>query len=709
MGDRYTLLDYLGSGSYGHVHLAQHRQGQYTVAIKKIIHIFDNLTNAKRLLREIKILRMLKHDNVIHFYHLLPPANINDFNDLSIVFEFVDTDLQKLIHSNQHFTNLHIQYFMYQLCCGIAYVHSAGVIHRDLKPANVLVNADCSLKICDFGLSRLGRESAGADSCAVGGGGGGGINGVGSVRAGAGGGGASSGSMGVPPPLRPKRGTTNSSLPSSAITLPAPPSRMRRELTKHVVTRWYRAPELILLSEHYTSAIDMWSVGCILAELLSMQAESHTSPEDRQALFPGRSCFPLSADNPLAYNDQLDQLNVIFDVIGTPSAEDLQQVDNETARGYIGGLKPKPTVNLYSRYMSADPMAVDLLTKLLVFNPAKRWTASRCLAHPFFDTVRDELCGLRYREGSGARVDFRFEDKTLTRETIRALIVEELLVDNPQLVEQLKGRKQAEAGMGMGLGGMNGADGMAMGSVAAATGGGGGYNHAVQQTAPVAMHAAPASQQQRSRGSNPQQPPQPSNAMHRQPQYSNQPPPSAAAPSSTYYDTPPYPPSLSHSRSSPSNLSHSLPRHTSHPPAPVLQGLSSELDLYPGRLDPLSSDMQQLQHAIHQYAAQHKQQQEQVGTIFRHDNLHPDPSPAVDRRAAASTVRASGGMYEQPRGGQYGQTGEYGYSSGGGGQDASFPYSMNGSTSGGGYVGGGGGGRNSNGANQQQPYSARQR
>ena len=150
LGERYTLLDYLGSGSYGHVHLAQHRAGAYTVAIKKIIHIFDNLTNAKRLLREIKILRMLQHDNVIHFYHLLPPADINSFNDLSIVFEFVDTDLQKLIHSNQHFTNLHIQYFMYQLCCGIAYVHSAGVIHRDLKPANVLVNADCSLKICDL-------------------------------------------------------------------------------------------------------------------------------------------------------------------------------------------------------------------------------------------------------------------------------------------------------------------------------------------------------------------------------------------------------------------------------------------------------------------------------------------------------------------------------------------------------------------------------
>ena len=451
---------------------------------------------------------------------------------------------------------------------------------------------------------------------------------------------------------------------------------MRRELTKHVVTRWYRAPELILLSEHYTAAIDMWSVGCILAELLSMQAESHTSPEDRQALFPGRSCFPLSADNPLAYNDQLDQLNVIFDVIGTPSSEDLQQVDNETARGYIGGLKAKPPVNLYGRYMSADPMAVDLLTKLLVFNPSKRWTASRCLAHPFFDTVRDELVGLRYREGSDARVDFRFEDKTLTRETIRALIVEELLVDNPQLAEQIKGRKQGEGAT------LNGADGMGMGGPGS---NGGGYNHNPPQAAPPLMHAPPPTQQPRSRNPVPQPPPQPSNGMHRMP-----------PPAYSTYDAPPYAPSLSHSRSSPSNLSHPL-------------------DLYPPPLDGgVSGDMAQLQHAIHQYAAQHAVQHEQVGAVFRHDNLQPDPSPAVGRRTAAgATARGGAGasMYEQPpRVGQYGQAGEYGYADGGvRPPGAAYPYAMNGD--GGGYVnsGGGGGGRKPNGASQQQPYGARQR
>jgi len=103
---------------------------------------------------------------------------------------------------------------------------------------------------------------------------------------------------------------------------------MKRELTGHVVTRWYRAPELILLEKDYGPAIDVWSIGCIFAELLGMMKESAPTYLDRKPLFPGKSCFPLSPDKhakeqrhgfPFSTNDQLA---VIFEVIGSPNEED---------------------------------------------------------------------------------------------------------------------------------------------------------------------------------------------------------------------------------------------------------------------------------------------------------------------------------------------------------------------------------------------------
>ena len=100
-------------------------------------------------------------------------------------------------------------------------------------------------------------------------------------------------------------------------------SPLTRQLTKHVVTRWYRAPELILI-QPYTSAVDIWSLGCIMAELLSMQEGNVPGYQDRTPLFPGGSCFPLSGDAGSSVNDErLDQLSVIFGVIGTPSEEEI--------------------------------------------------------------------------------------------------------------------------------------------------------------------------------------------------------------------------------------------------------------------------------------------------------------------------------------------------------------------------------------------------
>lgn len=116
-----------------------------------------------------------------------------------------------------------------------------------------------------------------------------------------------------------------------------------------------------------------------------MQRESVLSFRDRRPLFPGKSCFPLSADNDRTYKDQLDQLNVIFDVIGTPSEDDLVHLGD--VQHYLRGLKPKVPTNFAEKYKGAPATAIDLLTKILVFNPRKRISVEEAIEHPFLASV----------------------------------------------------------------------------------------------------------------------------------------------------------------------------------------------------------------------------------------------------------------------------------------------------------------------------------
>jgi mitogen-activated protein kinase 1/3 len=156
-----------------------------------------------------------------------------------------------------------------------------------------------------------------------------------------------------------------------------------RQLTKHVVTRWYRAPELILI-QPYTTAVDMWSLGCIFAELLGMQSESIPDFEDRSPLFPGGKCYPLSGDADT--EERLDQLNVIFGVIGTPSKADI--IELGIANDYVKTmdvLKPKKLEMLFP---AADSAGLDLLRQMLKFNPKHRCTAAEALGHDFFKGIR---------------------------------------------------------------------------------------------------------------------------------------------------------------------------------------------------------------------------------------------------------------------------------------------------------------------------------
>jgi serine/threonine protein kinase len=152
---RYEVHKLVGRGAYGIVCSAVDVHTGDRVAVKKISNVFDDLVDAKRILREVMLLAFLRHPNILHLRDLFKPKGSDQFSDLYFVTDFMDADMHVVLKSKQvRLLEEHCQFFVYQLVCGLYYMHSAGILHRDLKPANLLTNSDCELKICDFGLAR---------------------------------------------------------------------------------------------------------------------------------------------------------------------------------------------------------------------------------------------------------------------------------------------------------------------------------------------------------------------------------------------------------------------------------------------------------------------------------------------------------------------------------------------------------------------------
>jgi len=353
---RYKVCRVIGSGSYGSVCEAEDHEGGNVVAIKRCKHIFEDLIDCKRILREICILSSLKHDNVVRIQDIIAPGTMHSFDEIYIVMEIADSDLKKLCKQDVTLTPLHINTLLYNLLVGLKYIHSAGIYHRDLKPANCFVNQDCTVKIGDFGLSRaIGGEQLHLDDH----------------------------------PETPREDQEEGkSIPHVPHT-----QRLKSSLTRHVVTRWYRAPELILLQENYSEQIDLWSVGCIYAELLGML--EGVSVLDRGPLFPGSSCFPLSPDRrhrqDSSYHAQgkQDMLNKIFNIIGTPSDDEISLLNREESRRYLRCFTRRQGDGLRFRFPHVANESVDMLEKLLKFNPKTRITVQKALEHKLFTDIRD--------------------------------------------------------------------------------------------------------------------------------------------------------------------------------------------------------------------------------------------------------------------------------------------------------------------------------
>ena len=280
---------------------AVNRKTNEIVALKKIFSAFQNDTDAQRTFREIMFLQELNHENVVRLFNVLRAENDRD---IYLVFEFMETDLHQVIRAGI-LEEVHQQYIIYQILKALKYLHSGDLLHRDLKPSNCLLNAECHLKLADFGLAR----SVHCDD----------------------------------------------------------PSQGNPVLTDYVATRWYRGPEILLGSTQYTKGVDMWAVGCILGEMLL------GSP-----IFPGTSI--------------MNQLDRILEITGRPSQEDIEAINSPIAAIILDSVQQVKQVKqkgLHDLFPKASPDALNLLKKLLRFNPNKRLTAEEALNHPYVAKFHD--------------------------------------------------------------------------------------------------------------------------------------------------------------------------------------------------------------------------------------------------------------------------------------------------------------------------------
>lgn len=321
--ERYQNLSTIGSGAYGQVCAALDIVSNNKVAIKKLSRPFQSPVHAKRTYRELKLLKHMKHENVIGLLDVFYPRH--DENQIYLVTHLMGADLNNIVRT-QKLTDDHVQFLIYQILRGLKYIHSAGIIHRDLKPSNIGVNEDCELRILDFGLAR----------------------------------------------------------PTES------------EMTGYVATRWYRAPEIMLNWMHYNQTVDVWSVGCIMSELLT-----------GKTLFPG--------------TDHIHQLNLILEVLGTPCDEFMKKVTSDSARRYIKSLPRFNKKDFHQYFAGCNPLASDLLGLMLELDGEKRITAERALAHPYLAAYHDPN-----DEPVSAPFDESSEEMDLTLERWKELVLNEV-------------------------------------------------------------------------------------------------------------------------------------------------------------------------------------------------------------------------------------------------------------------------------------------
>ena len=208
--------------------------------------------------------------------------------------------------------------------------------------------------------------------------------------------------------------------------------KIRRRNPRRIETRWYRAPEIIFLEPKPSTitAADVWSIGAIFAELLMMQRCNRPDPTKRGPIFPGDTCFGLSMEDPFDYASRVDQIQVMFDIIGSPDESEIEKITDEKARKYLRNLPLKRKKNLKRLFPGSDKHALDLFSQLLRFDVDKRMTIDEALEHPYFAPVMDLFDEKKGDNDGGLEHELEFEEKNFIEDKARVLILKEVLKYN---------------------------------------------------------------------------------------------------------------------------------------------------------------------------------------------------------------------------------------------------------------------------------------
>eukprot|EP00730_Choanoeca_flexa_P020373 TRINITY_DN9954_c0_g1_i7.p1 TRINITY_DN9954_c0_g1~~TRINITY_DN9954_c0_g1_i7.p1 ORF type:complete len:556 (+),score=106.50 TRINITY_DN9954_c0_g1_i7:169-1836(+) len=313
--DAYDMQGQVGKGQFGAVFKGRCRSTDKIMALKKVLMAHEQEGFPLTALREIKLMSQLAHPNILglqEVVHSQATEGNRLLGDIYLVFEYMDYDLGGLLNKGIEFTLKEIKCLSRQLLEGLFELKLRGVLHRDLKVANLLLNRDGVLKIADFGLARFTREPKKSDDKAA----------------------------------------------------------KDHGYTGTVCTRWYRPPELLLGEKQYSYPVDMWSAGCIIAELFTGSPILQGGVRDAQT----------ERDN------DIDQFLEICKLLGSPEAwqghDQLRHAPVVLPKLTFPNRKADMLTKMLKRHQS--PASVDLIAKILVWDPAQRLTAADALNHDVF-------------------------------------------------------------------------------------------------------------------------------------------------------------------------------------------------------------------------------------------------------------------------------------------------------------------------------------